>query len=58
MKENRGGARQGAGRPRVEKGNRHTWIIPEDIEQVARERGTAFIWDAVRFKLKLDTILN
>lgn len=49
----RGGARPGSGRPKVD-GVRHTWVVPADIEQVANERGTAFIWEAVRFKLAFE----
>lgn len=52
----RGGFREGAGRPKTTNGTRHTWVVPEDIEQIVRERGTAFIWEAVRFKVKFDAI--
>lgn len=51
----RGGFREGAGRPKTP-GTRHTWVVPEDVEQVVSERGTSYIWDAVRFKLKFDTM--
>lgn len=49
----RGGHRNGAGRPQIH-GTRHTWVVPYDVEQVARERGTAYIWEAVRIKVIVD----
>lgn len=54
-KQGRGGFREGAGRPKTQ-GTRHTWVVPEDVERVVSERGTSYIWDAVRFKLKFDAM--
>lgn len=51
----RGGWR-GGGRPKIEGGVRHTWTVPEDIDQLAQEKGTAWLWDAVRFKVKFDNM--
>lgn len=36
------------------RGKAHTWIVPPDIEKVFQKRGTAWLWDAVRFKVKYD----
>lgn len=50
----RGGFREGAGRKRIDAGIRHTWTIPADIDELASERGTAWLWEAVRFKVAFD----
>lgn len=48
-----GGKREGAGRKKV--GNvRKTWTIPDDIMEIVEKKGTAYVWDAVRFKVKFD----
>lgn len=53
QKPQRGGFREGAGRPKTT-GTRHTWKVPEDIEKLVQEKGIPYIWDAVRFKVKFD----
>lgn len=52
----RGGLREGAGRKKVEGGVRHMWTIPADIEQLANKHGTAWLWEAVRFKVAFDKL--
>lgn len=54
-KEKRGGYREGAGRKAVN-GTRHTWTVPADIEAIAKEKGVAWLWDAVRFKVAFDKL--
>lgn len=51
----RGGFREGAGRPKTP-GTRHTWVVPEDIERIFKDKGMSYIWDAVRFKFKFDLL--
>lgn len=51
----RGGFREGAGRPKT-LGTRHTWVVPEDIERIYKDKGICYIWDAVRFKVKSDLL--
>lgn len=53
--EKRGGRREGAGRPKIG-GKRHTWHVPPDIEEIVKQRGVAYLWDAVRFKNKFDKL--
>ena len=53
--ENRGGKREGAGKPKID-GHQHTWVVPSDIEEIVKKKGTAYVWDAVRFKVKFDNI--
>lgn len=51
--ESRGGKREGAGRKKV--GNfRKTWTIPDDVMEIVEKKGTAYVWEAVRFKVKFD----
>lgn len=50
----RGGWRDG-GRPKIE-GKERRWIIPQDILDIIEEKGKNYIWDAIRFKYKLDSI--
>lgn len=50
-----GGYRAGAGRKKTE-GTRHTWVVPADVEEIVSKHGTGFVWDAVRFKVKFDSI--
>lgn len=52
-KENRGGQREGTGAKKVN-GRQHLWTIPSDIEEIAKEKGTAYLWECVRFKEKFD----
>lgn len=56
MEKKIGGYREGAGRKRIEGGIRHTWTIPKDIHDLAEEKGTEFLWDAVRFKVTFDQL--
>lgn len=48
----RGGWRNG-GRPKI-KGKECRWIIPQDIYDIAKEKGKSYIWDAIRFKVTFD----
>lgn len=50
----RGGYREGAGRKKLQQGVKHLWVIPQDIHELAEKHGTAWLWDAVRFKVKFD----
>lgn len=50
----RGGAQPGAGRKKVEGGVRRMWTVPPDVDAVVQERGTKFVWEAVRFKLAFE----
>lgn len=52
-KTSRGGTRAGAGRPKIS-GTRHYWVVPDDVETIFKAKGAAYLWDAVRFKFKLD----
>ena len=52
----RGGAQPGSGRTKVEGGVRRMWTVPPDVDAVVHERGTKWLWEAVRFKLKFDTM--
>ena len=52
----RGGAQPGSGRPKVEGGVRRMWTVPPDVDSVVQERGTKWLWEAARFKLKFDTM--
>lgn len=49
----RGGWR-GGGRPKVEGGVRRMWTVPPDVDAIVQERGTKFVWEAVRFKLAFE----
>ena len=42
-----------AGRKSID-GVKHLWIVPQDIHEVAKEKGIQWLWDAVRFKIKFD----
>lgn len=50
----RGGNRKGAGRKKIKGGVEHRWVVPLDIHELALQYGTAWIWNAVRFKVKFD----
>lgn len=50
----RGGYREGAGRKKLPQGVKHLWVIPQDIHELAERYGTAWLWEAVRFKVKFD----
>ncbi|MCQ2202379.1 MAG: hypothetical protein MJZ27_09865 [Bacteroidales bacterium] len=50
----RGGKREGAGRKKIDAVT-HTWQVPVDVHEIAKEKGTAYLWDAVRFKVKFDS---
>lgn len=52
LKSSRGGWRNG-GRPKIE-GHECRWIIPQDIYELYKEKGSAWLWDAVRFKVAFD----
>lgn len=54
----RGGQREGAGRKKIEGGVRHTWTVPTDVEQTVNERGTSWLWDAARFKLVFEQMME
>lgn len=54
VKSKRGGWRNG-GRPSIE-GKERRWIIPQDILDIIDEKGKNYIWEAVRFKYKLDSM--
>lgn len=43
----RGGKREGAGRKKID-GHRRMWTIPTDIDNIAKEKGKEFLWDAIR----------
>ena len=51
----RGGRREGTGPKKID-GHQHTWVVPSDIENIVKEKGTAYIWDAVRFKVTFDVM--
>ena len=36
------------------RGKAHTWVVPPDIEEVFKKYGTAWLWDAIRFKINHD----
>lgn len=42
-----------AGRKSID-GVKHLWIVPQDIHNIAKEKGVQWLWDAVRFKVKFD----
>lgn len=51
-----GGARKGAGRPKVKGGVRRMWTVPPDIDAAVQTRGTKWLWKSVRFAIAFEKL--